>query len=160
MHPEGESEKKTVVETPSSSVNQAGVLEDISEIDSTKKVFSEIKTSKWKVVQQSNEKLFSGTAKGSAKLTNILNELNQFSIDELNGKSERIAKIDSMNCFQSSRRYFANILNQTKFHYFIIITVVIDLIVVFVDLILGLFFNLKNIFRNFESLQPNYPLHV
>lgn len=91
--------------------------------------------SKWKVVKEYSEIILSDFRRENIKLKNILNDLQKLSIE----KSEEIG---SKNPIQISRQYLAKFLSQTKFHYLIITLVVIDVIVVFVDLILGLFLQL------------------
>lgn len=111
--------------------------ENIVENASMKKIVtSEVKPSKWKIVKQSNGILLSDVRKENTKLKNILNELQKFSVEQSN---EEIVRINFRNFIPVTRKYLSKYLSQAEFHYFIIALVITDIIVVFVDLILGLF---------------------
>ncbi len=124
MHLEEEEEEKNDVK-------------DIRENDSIKKVSSEMKLSKWKIVKESTNRISPEYSKGDIKLANLINELKKFSIEEENKRSQNISMGNPNSWITISRKYLSNLLSQTKFHYFIIILVILDLMVVLVDLILA-----------------------
>jgi hypothetical protein len=135
MHREEESDKK-----------MSNIVEDIEdnkiENDGLKKpVSSGMKLSKWKIVKESANRISPEFSKGDIKLANLISELQKFSIEEENKQSDQISLQNSNNWIKISQKYLANILSNSKFHYFIIILVIIDLMVVLVDLILGLYFD-------------------
>ena len=125
-------------------IKNESLVDDLSNDEEKKKIPSEIKLSKWKVVKQSNNIILSDVRRENIKLKSILNDLQKFSIEQSNDKSEQIEKINLKNFIRISRKYLTKLLSQSKFHYFIIILVILDLIVVFVDLVLGSFFSLHH----------------
>ena len=122
-------------------INLPGVVVENGENGENKTINSlpsGIKPSKWKVVKESTNVLVPRGSRGDIKLNSLIAELKKFSLDE-SSKAEQIAINNSWNWVKISRRRLEKLLHNPKFHYFIIVLVIIDLIVVLVDLILAIY---------------------
>lgn len=119
------------------------VVEDVedsaalpSKADNEKKM-----ESKWKIVQSANRQIAPPRLllPSQIKINQILEELKKFSVDETNpSKTVHPATSHSPRDYlQCIRQRLKIYLLHTRFHYLIIILVLIDLIVVLVDLVLG-----------------------
>jgi Na+-transporting NADH:ubiquinone oxidoreductase subunit NqrD len=144
MHLDGEPEDKTissVVVSPVRFVNIPGVVvEENSEDKSINSLSSGIKQSKWKIVKESNDRILPRYSRGDIKLSNLIAELKKFSTETQAEKKEEISINVAWKWVKRSRSVLEKLLLNPKFHYFIIILVIIDLIVVLVDLVLGKFY--------------------
>ncbi|UJR34902.1 hypothetical protein I4U23_027680 [Adineta vaga] len=121
------------------SSNDLRVDENIEEIHDKNKCLKPIlKESKWKIIKESNQRIVPRFSQGEIKLSNIIEELQKISIESQQGKkTDDILINNSSNCIEISRRRLAHILLLPKFHYSIIVLVIIDLIVVLIDLVLA-----------------------
>jgi hypothetical protein len=144
MHLDGEPEDKTissVIVSPVRFVNIPGVVvEENSEDKSINSLSSGIKQSKWKIVKESNDRILPRYSRGDIKLSNLIAELKKFSTETQAEKKEEISINAAWKWVKRSRSVLEKLLLNPKFHYFIIILVIIDLIVVLVDLVLGKFY--------------------
>jgi hypothetical protein len=143
MHLDQESEKKMVddaIITPIRVITMPENIEEKDENKTIKTISSDIKQSKWKIVKESNHLILPPSSKGEIKLANIINELKKFSVEEQIQATEKISINNSNNCIKISRQRLLHYLSQPRFHYCIIILVIIDLMVVLVDLVLGMLF--------------------
>ena len=96
--------------------------------------------SKWAIVKGANHRILPQQTKGEIQLSNILSELQKLSIQEQEAHEvEQILVNSSWKSIQLFRRRVANFLHNPKFHYIVISLVLIDLIIVLVDLVLGMF---------------------
>ncbi|CAF1445628.1 unnamed protein product [Rotaria sp. Silwood1] len=90
-------------------------------------------------------RLDSRLSKGEIKLSDMIREINEITVlDEEEEQEEEIAAVEKtiptsnfLHQIQQSRRFLRSILNKSAFHYTIIILIIVDLIVVFIDLVLG-----------------------
>ena len=154
MHREEDADKQIIGTT--------SIIEDVDDIESRdvkETVSSETKISKWKIVKESTNRISPGASRGDNKLANLISELQKFSIEEEEiKKPENLSIQNPNNWMKISRKFFSNLLSNSKFHYCIIILVILDLMVVLVDLVLGLFvflifFVFKNcLLRNFSPI--------
>jgi hypothetical protein len=123
-------EVKTVVED----VRDNGALP--SGDDNEKK-----KLSKWKIVQSANQQIVPPRLllPSQIKINQILEELKKFSVDDTNPSKSvhSITGNSSRDYLQFIHQRLKRFLLHTRFHYLIIILVLIDLIVVLGDLVLG-----------------------
>jgi hypothetical protein len=145
MHQEEDFSDKQIIGTTS-------IVEDVDDIESKnfqKPVSSEMKSSKWKIVKESTNRISPGISKGDIKLANLISELQKFSIEEEENKKADNLSIQNPNNW---------IKISSKFHYCIIILVILDLMVVLVDLVLGLFF-LKFILYNINLFYLSPIIH-
>ncbi len=118
--------------------NSADVEEILDPYD-TKSVPLNQQKSKWTKVKAAHRRILPRTSVGDVKLSNIIDELQKFAIEEEEVASEN-EEIPVSNCcdlIRLSRRRLAYYLQQPTFHYVIILLVVTDLIVVLIDLVLG-----------------------
>lgn len=133
-----------IILSPIKFVNIPGYIDDVNEDKKELKITSpNIKQSKWKIIKESNNKITQNLSKGEIKLNNILDELKKFSIQGQNETSVKISTNNSKSWIKTSRECLSKFLSQPKFHYSIIILVIVDLMVVLVDLVLGKFNNKK-----------------
>lgn len=104
---------------------------------------SDIKSSKWGVVKAAHRRILPRASKGELKLSNLIDELQKFAIEnqEDDRDNEQIPVTNCWNCMKFVRGRIAHFLQKSAFHYFVISLVIIDLIVVLVDLVLGMFHN-------------------
>ncbi|CAF1276142.1 unnamed protein product [Didymodactylos carnosus] len=99
---------------------------------------SVMKKSKWAVVKTANHRILPQHSIGAVKLRNIIEELNKISVEERGVPEDNgISVMDSWKWVRQSRRRLANFVQQPKFHYTIIILIIVDLMIVFVDLVLA-----------------------
>ncbi|CAF1090382.1 unnamed protein product [Rotaria sp. Silwood1] len=90
-------------------------------------------------------RLDSRLSKGEIKLSDMIREINEITVlDEEEEQEEEIAAVEKtiptsnfLHRIQQSRRFLRSVLNKPAFHYTIIILIIVDLIVVFIDLVLG-----------------------
>jgi hypothetical protein len=155
MHQEEDFSDKQIIGTTS-------IVEDVDDIESKnfqKPVSSEMKSSKWKIVKESTNRISPGISKGDIKLANLISELQKFSIEEEeNKKADNLSIQNPNNWIKISKKFLSNLLSNSKFHYCIIILVILDLMVVLVDLVLGLFF-LKFILYNINLFYLSPIIH-
>jgi hypothetical protein len=143
MHLDEEPEKKMsdgVVITPLAYLNIPERAEEVAENKSTETFSSNIKQSKWKIVKESTNRISSKPSKGEIKLSNLIDELRKFSIEKEIVTSEKFSINNSTNWIKISRQRLVHFLSQPRFHYFIIVLVMLDLMIVLVDLVLGMLF--------------------
>jgi hypothetical protein len=95
--------------------------------------------SKWAIVKTERHRIAPRVSYGEVKLRNIINELNIISRQEQEARENKEIPVTNFWSFvRVSRRRLVRFLQQTKFHYTIILLVLTDLIVVLVDLVLGM----------------------
>ena len=141
MHLDEESEKPTpngVVVHSLTHVNIPGLVVQNGETKTINSLPSGIKPSKWKIVKESTNIIVPRQSRGDIKLNSIIAQLQKFTMDQTS-KAEEIRINNSWNWVKISRRRLEKLLHNPKFHYFIIILVIVDLIVVLVDLVLGIY---------------------
>ncbi|CAF1187502.1 unnamed protein product [Adineta steineri] len=127
-----------IVIKPLQEISLPGNVEEVNNDDINVKSFSSnIKQSKWKVVKENNQLKLPRHSQGDIKLSSIIEELQKFSLESELKNSDEESINDSHSWIQIARRQLAHYLVLPKFHYSIIVLVVIDLIVVLVDLVLA-----------------------
>ncbi|CAF4635922.1 unnamed protein product [Rotaria sp. Silwood2] len=130
-----EVEESDVIIIPGLSDESARNLTEKGQSCENKSVLIDMKTSNWSKVKAANRRILPRKSMGEVKLSNIIDELKKFSIEEQEiHENEQTLRINSLKLF---RRYLANFLQKSTFHYVIILLVITDLIVVLVDLILA-----------------------
>ncbi|CAF4740333.1 unnamed protein product, partial [Rotaria sp. Silwood2] len=92
-------------------------------------------------------RLSSRPSNGEIKLGNMIREINEMPVldeeeeeeeeEEIAAVEEKIPTSNFLRRIQQSRRFLKQILGKPAFHYTIIILIIVDLIVVFIDLVLG-----------------------
>ena len=99
------------------------------------------KESKWKKIQQTRpDRLFPSVSPSEIKLTSLIDELRKFTYEEDRPSSiapKETFPLTFREKFQKFRLKVKSLLLHNRFHYFIILLVLTDLLVVLVDLILG-----------------------
>lgn len=125
-----------VVRRPSDENGASDCFEEVHEPARTSTSPPALKVSKWKIVKDSNRRVLPRLSQGEIKLNSIIQDLQRFSVDE-EVKSGETNKSKQLNCAQTARRKLAHYLRVPKFHYLIIVLVIVDLIVVLIDLVLG-----------------------
>ena len=125
----------------SSIATQGTIVENISEPYENKSPSVQLKTSNWTKLKAAHCRDLPRTSRGEVKLSNLINELQKFAIEEheVAQKEEEIPMTNCWNCMRLFRRRLTQLLKQPTFHYIIILLVVTDLIVVLIDLVLGMF---------------------
>jgi hypothetical protein len=148
MHLEEESGNKAVdnvIKTPLTYLNYPGTIEEVGENNSIKTSSSEKKISKWKIIKDSSHQIAPQLSKGEIKLTSIIHELQKLSIEEKKEKPETMSRNNPGDWIKISRQHMSHLLADERFHYFIIVLVIIDLTVVLIDLVLGMFNDMNTI---------------
>jgi len=140
IHLDQESETKMVDGVIITPVTMQDNVQETDEDKTIETISSDVKQSKWKIIKESNHLILPPSSKGEIKLANIINELKKFSVEEQIQTTEKISINSSNNCIKISRQRLLHYLSQPRFHYCIIILVIIDLMVVLVDLVLGMLF--------------------
>jgi len=140
IHLDQESETKMVDGVIITPIKFVTMPDNVQEKDQDKTISSDVKQSKWKIIKESNHLILPSVSRGEIKLTNIINELKKFSIEQQIQEVEKVSINNSNNWIKISRQHLLHYLSQPRFHYCIIILVIIDLMVVLVDLVLGMLF--------------------
>lgn len=117
-------------------------VEEIFESYENKSVPINARASKWGIVKAAQRRIIPRASKGEIKLSKLIDELQQFAAEEqpVVPKNDEISVRNYWgNYAQIIRRHLIHILQNTVFHYVIISLVIVDLIVVLIDLVLGIF---------------------
>jgi len=98
------------------------------------------RTSKWGIVKASSRRITPRTSQGEIKLSNLIDELQKFATPEQDArKNDPITVKNFSDCNRLCRQNLVHFLQKPRFHYIIISLVIVDLIVVLIDLVLGMF---------------------
>jgi hypothetical protein len=137
-----------IVIKPLTPMNSQGSVQETVDNQMVKSCSSDRKESKWKIVKHSNRRMLPRHSQGEIKLNNLIQELQKFSSEEKHHKTEHFSMPNSFNWVKISRQRLAYYLSLPTFHYSIIVLVILDLIVVLVDLVLGMYNNSTFCHRN------------
>jgi hypothetical protein len=130
-------EQSNVVVALESSDNGPIIEDDIVKSYENKSVS---KTSKWGIVKAANRRIVPYASKSEIKLSNLIVELQKFSIAEQENVrgNEQITVRNFWDFNRLCQRNLVHFLQKPSFHYIIISLVITDLILVLIDLILGM----------------------
>jgi len=127
--------------TPLSSANGPSDILTEDVLDSHGNNVLHLKPSYWTKVKAANRRILPETSKGEIKLLDIVHELQRYAIVEevVIHKEEQPAKKNPCSYMRLFQHRLIQIIQKPTFHYIVILLVVTDLIVVFVDLVIGTF---------------------
>jgi hypothetical protein len=86
---------------------------------------------------KANPSQINKTSVGEKKLNKIIQDLNDNPVEEEAFKEQKISVKGYPKWIQRSRQFIVHMMEQPKFHYVIIFLITIDLIIVFVELVIG-----------------------
>ncbi len=114
------------------------LIEDVPDSHENKVVH--LKPSNWAKVKAANRRILPETSKGEIKLLNILDDLQRYAIveHEVTHKEEQTAITNPCSYMRLFQSRLAKFIQKPTFHYIVILLVITDLIVVFIDLIIGM----------------------
>jgi len=132
-------EQSNVNATPLSSANGPSDILTEDVLDSHGNNVLHLKPSYWTKVKAANRRILPETSKGEIKLLDIVHELQRYAVVEevVIRKEDQTPKKNPCSYIRLFQHRLTQIIQKPTFHYIVILLVVTDLIVVFVDLVIG-----------------------